>query len=86
MNEQILDRLLDFITRSFMVDKDMIDLEKSMIDEGIIDSFGLIEIASFIEQEYRIQVTEDKMIRANFGSVNNIVNFIERECLQCQPR
>jgi len=79
MAEEIQNKLLDFITRSFMVEKEEIDLDKSMIDEGIIDSFGLIEIATFLEDEFQIKITEDKMIRANFGSVTKIVNFIERE-------
>ncbi len=79
MSEQILNSLLNFITKNFMVEKEDIDLEKSMIDEGIIDSFGLVEIATFIENEYHFTITEDKMIRDNFGSVNKIVNFIKRE-------
>lgn len=79
MAEEIRNKLLDFITRSFMVEREDIDLDKSMIDEGIIDSFGLIEIATFMENEFQMKITEDKMIRANFGSVNKIVNFIEAE-------
>jgi acyl carrier protein len=62
-----------------MVDRDEIDLDKSMIDDGIIDSFGLIEIATFMEKEFEMKVGEEKMIRDNFGSVNKIVAFIERE-------
>lgn len=79
MKQKIREKLLDFITRSFMVERDEIDLDKSMIDEGIIDSFGLIEIATFLENEFKISITEDKMIRANFGSVHKIVDFVIRE-------
>ncbi len=79
MSGQILNSLLSFITKNFIVEKEDIDLEKSMIDEGIIDSFGLVEIATFIENEYSFTITEDKMIRDNFGSVNKIVDFIKRE-------
>ncbi len=79
MSEQILNSLLNFITKDFMVEKEDIDLEKSMIDEGIIDSFGLVEIATFIENEYHFTITEDKMTKDNFGSVNKLVNFIKKE-------
>ena len=74
--EEILERLLNFITRCFMVERDEIDLDESMVDEGIIDSFGLIEIASFMEEEFGMKIGEEDMIRENFGSVNRIVNFI----------
>lgn len=79
MSNDILERLLEFITRNFMVEREEVDLDKSMIDEGIIDSFGLVEIATFMENEFGMKITEEQMIRANFGSVNKIVGFIQRE-------
>lgn len=79
MSQEIQDKLLAFITSSFMVEREEIDLDKSMIDEGIIDSFGLIEIASFMEKEFNMKVREEQMIRSNFGSVHKIVDFIKRE-------
>lgn len=79
MAQEIQDKLLNFITSSFMVERDEIDLDKSMIDEGIIDSFGLIEIASFMEREFGMKIGEEQMIRSNFGSVHKIVDFIKRE-------
>jgi len=62
-----------------MVERNEIDLDKSMIDEGIIDSFGLIEIATFMENEFKMEISEENMIRENFGSVHKIVNFIKKE-------
>lgn len=59
-----------------MVDLADINIEKSLIDEGIIDSFGLVEIATFIENEFSMVVEESEMIRDNFGSVLKIVDFI----------
>lgn len=74
--EEIQTKLLDFITENFMVEASDIDFDKSMIDEGIIDSFGLVEIANFMENEFSMTVAEDDMNRSNFGSVKKIVNFI----------
>lgn len=76
--EQIKAQLLDFICRQFLVDQEDIDVNKSLVDTGIIDSMGLIEISSFIQQNFCFTVAEDKMNRKNFGSVNLIVDFIER--------
>ena len=77
--DEIKNKLLDFITENFMVDLKDIDLEKSMIDEGIIDSFGLVEIANFMENEFSMRVEEDEMVRDNFGSVLKIVDFIKKK-------
>ncbi len=76
---EIQDKLLGFICLNFMVETEDINLNESMIDQGIIDSFGLVEIAGFIEEEFSIAIHEDQMNRDNFGSVLKIVDFIKRE-------
>ncbi len=75
---EIKELLLDFICRQFLVDLEDIELDKSLIDTGIIDSMGLIEIASFIEQNFNFKVKEEQMNRQNFGSVLLIVDFIDK--------
>lgn len=79
MENEIQDTLINFIAETFFVEKDEIDLEESLVAEGIIDSMGLIEIAAYIEEEFAIGVQEDQMTRSNFGSVVNIVKFIKNE-------
>lgn len=76
--EQISEQLLDFICRQFLVDVEDIDMDKSLVDTGIIDSMGLIEISSFIQQNFSFVVNENEMNRKNFGSVTLIVDFIEK--------
>ncbi len=78
MTQDVQEKLLDFLTRNFMVERQEIDLSKSLIDEGVIDSFGLIEISTFMESEFGISVQEDDMIQSNFGSVLKMVDFISR--------
>ena len=68
--------LLAFLCRQFYVDLEDIVLDKSLIDTGIIDSMGLIEIASYIKKIHGFTVTQDQMNRENFGSVLRIVDFI----------
>ena len=68
--------LLDFLCRQYYVDLEDIVLDKSLIDTGIIDSIGLIEIASYIKKDHGFTVTNEQMNRDNFGSVLQIVDFI----------
>lgn len=74
--KQIKEMLLDFISTRFLVDKEDIELDKSLIDLGIIDSMGLIEISSFINRNFNFTITIDQMTRKNFGSVLLIVDYI----------
>lgn len=68
--------LLYFISENYFVPKEEIDIELSLVDSGIIDSIGLIEISSWITENYEFPVTEDDMSHENFGSVVKIVEFI----------
>lgn len=76
--KMIRESLLHFISRQFTVDQAEIQLDKSLIDTGVIDSMGLIEISTFISQKYNFEITVDNMTRQNFGSVLLMVDFIEK--------
>ena len=79
MSKDIQEKLLGFIAENFFVEKGEINLDKSLVDEGIIDSMGLIEIVTYLEYEFSIVVHEDQMTRENFGSIVKIVKFVEDE-------
>ncbi len=74
--KEIQDKLVAFICESFMVEPDEFNLEESLVDQGVIDSIGLVEISAFIEEAFGIKVAETDMTRQNFGSVNKMVAFI----------
>lgn len=82
MTQSIQNKLVNFICRNCLVDKNSLLLDKSLIDQGIIDSFGLIEISTFITHEFDITVLNNEMNRMNFGSVLKIVAFIESKLIQ----
>jgi acyl carrier protein len=73
---EIQENLLNFISRNFLTPKEEIVLDKSLVDAGIIDSMGLIEIATFMENQFSFKVHENDMIRDNFGSIFKMVNYI----------
>lgn len=77
MTAEILNYLLGFLCQSFLVERNEINLEESLIDQGIIDSFGLVEISTFIEGRYGFTIEEDDMSRENFGSALRITEFIK---------
>ncbi len=74
----IEERLTAFICRNFMVEPGEFSLEESLVDQGVIDSFGLVEISTFMEREFGISVAEKDMNRANFGSIRKMCSFILR--------
>ena len=75
---EIKHKLIEFLCINFIVEEDEIDMNESLIDQGIIDSFGLVEIAAYLEKDLGQPIRQEQMIRENFGSVNNIVRFMEK--------
>ena len=77
MSEKIINDLVVFLRGIFLVERDEINLEESLIDQGVIDSFGLIESSSFIEERYGFTIEDDDMNPENFGSALRITKLIK---------
>ena len=68
----------NFIIESFIFDDsgDKLDNGQSFLETGIIDSTGMLELVSFIEEQYNITMEDEELIPENLDSVNNVVNYI----------
>ena len=49
----------------------------SLIDEGILDSFGLAELVATIEKVYGIRVAEKDVKITNFDSIARIGRYVD---------
>lgn len=76
MSSEIQDKLLDFISEHFRMPRTEIDPEVSLVDQGVIDSFGFVEIVAFLEETFSITIADEQINGENFGSVARIVSFV----------
>jgi acyl carrier protein len=51
----------------------------SFLQQGIIDSTGVLELVAFLEEKYGIQIKDEELIPANLDSVNDLIRFIDRK-------
>jgi acyl carrier protein len=51
----------------------------SFLDQGIIDSTGVLELVMFLETTYGISILDDEIVPANLDSINNVIRFIHRK-------
>jgi len=49
------------------------------LEEGIIDSTGILELVTFLEEEYSITVEDEELVPENLDSINNVTAFLERK-------
>lgn len=74
-------KIRQFIFDNFLFDAENSDLKNddSFLDQGIIDSTGVLELVEWLEDECGIEVEDEELIPENLDSVNNLVAFIEKK-------
>lgn len=79
--EQIKQSVKKFILENILYEDngDALDYDDSFLEKGIIDSTGVLEVVSFIEEEFNISVDDEELIPENLDSVNNLAKFIHEK-------
>jgi acyl carrier protein len=70
----------DFVTSNFYVaDPKSLEDATSLLDHGIIDSTGVLEVIMFIESTFGVTVEDSEMLPENLDSIERITAFVERK-------
>lgn len=76
LNQQIR----DFVTSNFYVpDPKSLEDRTSLLDQGIIDSTGVLEVIMFIESTFGVTVEDSEMLPENLDSIERIAAFVARK-------
>jgi acyl carrier protein len=51
----------------------------SLLDQGIIDSTGVLEVIGFIEETFGIVVEDSELLPENLDSIQGIARFVTRK-------
>ena len=79
----IKEQVRAFLTSNFYVaDPAALEDEASLLDRGIIDSTGVLEVIFFIEENFSIKVEDSEMLPDNLDSIERIANFVKQERLR----
>lgn len=57
-------------------DHDTLPRDQSLVEIGVIDSYGVVELISFLEDKWKIQIEDDEITKENLGSIDKMANFI----------
>jgi len=70
----------DFIVENFLFGSaNGLNDDTSFLDDGIIDSTGVLELVTFIEENFKIRVDDEELIPENLDSIDNITGYLERK-------
>ena len=73
--------LRQFIVENFLFGKEDAPLgnDESLLDRGIIDSTGVLELVGFLERNYHIAIEDDELVPENLDSINRLMAFVSRK-------
>ncbi len=76
----IQNKIRSFIVDNFLFgDDEGLESGTSFLDEGIVDSTGILELIEFISGEFEITVEDEELIPENLDSIDNVTAFIARK-------
>ena len=77
----IQEDIISFIQENFIAGRSDTELvpDGSLIDSGIIDSTGILELVLFIEEKYSIEVDDEELVPENLDSINNLVSYLKKK-------
>jgi acyl carrier protein len=83
VSEEVIRR---FITQEVAKDGlgDVISDDFPLLDRQVLDSLGMFQLVSFLEDEFDIEIDDEELVPSNFNTVRDIsrlvhIKAIERE-------
>ncbi len=75
-----IDMVREFIVENFLFgDGQQLQDDTSFMESGIIDSTGILELITFLEEKYEIKIEDDELIPENLDNLQNVSRFVDRK-------
>jgi len=78
MSDEMRDQIIEFIRDEYVEDEDMEITETTLlISSGLVDSFSMVSLKMFLEEEYEIKMADEEATTEAFDTVASIVKLVE---------
>jgi acyl carrier protein len=77
----IENEIKSYIVENFMFSDNGNELaeDASFLEEGIVDSTGVLELVMFVEETFNIAVEDQEIVPENFDSVGQLTAYVRRK-------
>ena len=79
--EEIVSVLRNFILENYLFsdDQSLLNNDDSFLESKIMDSMGVLEMVSFLEEQFEVTTEDQEMIPDNLDSIDKLVAFVEKK-------
>ena len=53
-----------------------VPLNESLVELGYIDSFGIIDLVTYLENKWKVKIENAEITKEKFGSISKIINLV----------
>ena len=71
-------RIQNFIYEQFPLSKNLkISVTDNLFSAGVVDSLGILDLVTFLETEFQVEVSDDELTPENFETIEGMAQFLE---------
>ncbi|NOT97231.1 MAG: acyl carrier protein [Nitrospira sp.] len=71
------DQIRNFILTQFPLARQRnLQRQDSLLESGVIDSLGILEVVEFLEREFGIAVDDEELVPETFGTIDHLTTFV----------
>jgi acyl carrier protein len=80
----VKETVMNFIRENFIMGRSDVVLDEnvSLIDSGVMDSTGVLELVEFLESRYSIKIEDEELVPENLETIENIIGFLKTKGVQ----
>ncbi len=69
----------------FTDDTGQLPVDASFLEEGIVDSTGVLELVMFVEETFCVTVEDEEIVPENFDSVQRLARYVQLKTGETVP-
>jgi acyl carrier protein len=75
--DTLVQRLREHVARAYLkIAPEALATDQPLISSGLIDSFNLVDLALFVEQEFGVRVEDTELNSATFDTLGQLATLI----------
>ncbi len=75
--DAVKQKIRTFVVENFLFgDAGQLEDNTSFLEEGVIDSMGVLELVDFLDKEFQVSIADEELLPENLDSINNIAVFL----------
>lgn len=73
----VTDRIRTYVMEETFAENGKIKNDTLVFKEGFFDSMGFIRLITFLENEFKIKISDEDLVEKNFESIDSMSKFVE---------